>query len=65
MVQSDALSRQPDHIPDEDTDNKDLVLLPDKLFINLVNIELAKMIESAATEVFTLPLVFSQTDHGI
>ena len=49
MVQSDALSRQPDHIPDEDTDNKDLVLLPDKLFINLVNVELAKMIESAAT----------------
>jgi len=45
MVQSDILSRQPDHIPDEDTDNEDLVLLPDKLFINLVNIKLAKMIE--------------------
>jgi len=49
MIQSDALSRRPDHIPEEDTDNKDLVLLPDELFINLVNIELAKMIESAAT----------------
>jgi len=49
MVQSDALSRRPDHVPEEDTDNEDLVLLPDKLFIKLVNIELAKMIESAAT----------------
>jgi len=49
MVQSDALSRQPDHIPDEDTDNEDLVLLPEKLFINLVNVKLAKMIESATT----------------
>jgi len=49
MVQSDALSRRPDHIPEEDTDNEDLILLPDKLFINLVNIELAKMIESAMT----------------
>jgi len=49
MVHSDALSRRPDHIPEEDTDNEDLVLLPDKLFINLVNIELTRMIESAAT----------------
>jgi len=49
MVQSDALSRRPDHVPEEDMDNEDLVLLPDELFINLVNIELAKMIESAAT----------------
>ena len=49
MVQSDALSRRPDHIPEEDTDNEDLVLLPDELFINLINVELAKMIESAAT----------------
>jgi len=40
---------QPDHVPEEDTDNEDLVLLPDELFINLVNIELAKVIESAAT----------------
>ena len=49
MVQSDTLSRQPDHIPEEDTDNEDLVLLPDKLFINLVNVKLAKMIALATT----------------
>ena len=39
MVQSDTLSRRPDHIPEEDTDNEDLILLPDELFINLINIE--------------------------
>jgi len=49
MVQSDALSRRPDHVPEEDTDNEDLVLLPDKLFINLVNTKLAEIVKSAAT----------------
>ena len=28
MVQSDALSRRADHIPEEDTDNGDMTLLP-------------------------------------
>ena len=48
MIQSDALSRRPDHIPEEDNDNEDLVLLPDKLFIDLVNTALTKIIESAS-----------------
>ena len=51
MIQSDTLYRRPDHIPEEDTDNEDLVLLLDKLFINFINVELAKMIKSAATSV--------------
>ena len=33
MIQSDTLSRRPDYIPDEDTDNEDMTLLPDELFI--------------------------------
>lgn len=32
MIQSDALSRRPDHVPEEDTDNKDQILLPGNLF---------------------------------
>ena len=28
MVQSDALSRRPDHIPEQDTDNEDVTMLP-------------------------------------
>ena len=49
MIQSDALSRRPDHIPENDDDNENIVILPDNLFINLINVELAKMIESATT----------------
>jgi hypothetical protein len=49
MIQSDTLSRQPDHIPENDDDNEDIVILPDKLFMNLINVELAKLIESATT----------------
>uniref|UniRef100_A0A0W0EU18 Integrase catalytic domain-containing protein n=1 Tax=Moniliophthora roreri TaxID=221103 RepID=A0A0W0EU18_MONRR len=40
MVQSDALSRQGDHVQGIDTDNEDVTLLPDRLFVNVVDIEL-------------------------
>ena len=33
MIQSDALSRWPDFIPDKDMDNEDIMMLPDNLFI--------------------------------
>jgi len=48
MIQSDALSRRPDHVPEKDTNNENIVLLPDELFIRLINTELTKLIESAA-----------------
>ncbi|ESK83653.1 pro-pol protein [Moniliophthora roreri MCA 2997] len=40
MVQSDVLSRRDDHIAGEDNDNEDVVLLPARLFINVVDVEL-------------------------
>ena len=46
MILSDTLSRRPDFIPDKDTNNEDMILLPDKLFgltlltIHLINIDL-------------------------
>ncbi|ESK86779.1 pro-pol protein [Moniliophthora roreri MCA 2997] len=40
MIQSDALSCQDDHIMGEDNDNKNVILLPDSLFINVVDMEL-------------------------
>ena len=40
MVQSDALSRRPDLCPDTDTDNEDIVMLPDDMFISLIDLEL-------------------------
>ena len=44
VVQSDALSRWPDFIPEEDTDNEDVTMLPDMLFINLIDTELQERI---------------------
>jgi hypothetical protein len=40
MVQSDALSRRLDHIISEDTDNENLTLLPEELFVKVIDTEL-------------------------
>lgn len=39
MIQSDTLSRRLDHIPEEDNDNNDIILLPDTLFGHQTNID--------------------------
>ena len=50
MILSDTLSRRPDFIPDKDTDNENMVLLPDKLFgltamtIHLIDTDLQQKI---------------------
>ena len=49
MIQSDALSRQPDFIPDKDTDNEDITMLPDNLFIQLLDIDLQRQIQILTT----------------
>jgi hypothetical protein len=40
MVQSDVLSRREDHIPENDTDNEDAILLPDQLFVKFIDTSL-------------------------
>ena len=49
MVQSDALSRRLDFVPDNDTDNDDLTMLPEKLFINLIDTDLQNWIANCKT----------------
>ena len=44
MIQSDALSRRPDFVPEEDTDNEDVILLPDELFVQLIDTNLQNRI---------------------
>ena len=39
MIQSDSLSRRPDHITDDD-DNDNIILLPDNIFVKLIDIDL-------------------------
>ncbi|ESK88465.1 pro-pol protein [Moniliophthora roreri MCA 2997] len=40
MVQSDALSRRDDHVQGINNDNDDIILLPDRLFINVIDLDL-------------------------
>ena len=40
MVQSDALSRQPDLCLEKDNNNEDIVMLPDELFVSLIDTDL-------------------------
>jgi hypothetical protein len=47
MIQLDALSRRPDFVPDEDHDNEDVTMLSDKLFVNLIDMELQNKIASS------------------
>src|SRR5271156_2572037 len=49
MIQSDALSRRPDHGTDAKHDNEDVVLLPDDLFLNLLDIDLETRIINPRT----------------
>ena len=46
MIQSDALSRRPDPVPEEDTDNEDITMLPKELFVNLIDLDLQERIAS-------------------
>ena len=44
----DTLSRRPDHIPTSDTDNEAVTLLPDELFVNLIDASLSDKLHSSS-----------------
>ena len=44
----DALSRRPDLLPSDDTDNDNVTLLPPSLFVNLIDTALSQHIELAS-----------------
>ena len=44
MIQSDTLSRRPDLCPDDDNDNEDIIMLPQDMFLNLIDTELQSRI---------------------
>jgi hypothetical protein len=47
MVQSDALSQRADLHPDEDNDNEDMTLLPDELFMKVIDTETHSLLVAA------------------
>ena len=49
MILSDALSRRPDFVPEEDDDNDNMTMLPNDLFINLTHTDLQQRIAHCDT----------------
>ena len=49
MILSDALSRRPDFVPEEDDDNDNMTMLPNNLFINLIYTDLQQRIAHCDT----------------
>ena len=47
MTQADALSRRSDHYQKEDRDDENMILLPDDLFVNLLDTKLQDRILEA------------------
>ena len=47
MTQANALSRRSDHYQKEDCDNENIILLPEDLFVNLLDTELQDWILEA------------------
>jgi hypothetical protein len=47
MVQSDALPQRADLHPDEDNDNKDMTLLPDELFMKVIDTKMHSLLVTA------------------
>ena len=48
MVLSDTLSRQPDLCLENDNNNEDVVILPESLFMNLIDVNLQQQIADAS-----------------
>ena len=44
MVQSDVISRRSDLCPDNKTDNSDMTLLPENLFVKAIDIEMHDLV---------------------
>jgi hypothetical protein len=58
-IQADSLSQRPDLCP-QGTDNKDVIVLPEHLFVNLIDMELQKKIVTISFQLrlYTLHLHF-------
>ena len=44
ILQSDALSQWPDLCPDDDTDNENMIMLLDNMFLSLIDMDLQQKI---------------------
>uniref|UniRef100_A0A0W0FM81 Reverse transcriptase domain-containing protein n=1 Tax=Moniliophthora roreri TaxID=221103 RepID=A0A0W0FM81_MONRR len=66
MTQSDALSRRPDHVQHEDTDNDNIIMLLESLFINTIDVDLQTRLRHAlGNDDFHSSALESLMDQGI
>ena len=56
MIQSDALSQRPDHGIDESTGMEEQTLLPENMFINLLDINLQEQILSSSDKTMDIKI---------
>ena len=60
MTQANALSRRSDHYQKEDCDNENMILLPENLFVNLLDTELQDWILKACNVDYNISEVLDQ-----
>ena len=64
MIQSDALSQRPDYITNEIV-NDDIIVLPDNIFIKMINFELQNEIrEETAKDDFFAKALLAMKENG-
>ena len=64
MIQSDSLSCHPDHILN-DTNNNDVIVPPDNIFIRLLDLDLQdEILQKTIDDKFFSKAVTSLKDHG-
>ena len=64
MIQSDSLSRHPDHVLN-DTNNDDVIVLPDNIFIHLLDLDLQdEILQKTFDNEFFSKAVTSLKEHG-
>jgi hypothetical protein len=44
MTQADALSRRPDHLPNEEEESVEYILLPDNVFVKALRLDLEQQL---------------------
>ena len=64
MIQSDTLSRQSDHIPNEDTDNEDVIILPESLFVKTMDTELMSILNIQTIDTELQEQISNATTHN-
>jgi hypothetical protein len=67
MMQADALSRRPDHLPDEEEESVKHILLPDNVFVKALRLDSEQRLynEQLQQQIITADVPDAQTPYEI